>query len=410
MDTPTKEKEAPGSATNTPMTTSSRDVSRSNQKRKPLPGRLMVLALFIVIGLGLGIYFLAINPRLQNSQELAAIAAAAGQKTVNVVKATQNDATAPLILPGNIQANRTASIYARVDGYLKQWYVDIGDHVHEGQVLADIEAPQIDASLREAQAQLELAQANLKLAQTNTARSQQLYANKVNSQQELDTVLATGSVQQANRDNATAMLENAQQMQSYEQVKAPFDGVITARYVDVGSLVTSGSVKTVQKLFDLAQSDLVRVFVNVPQSDVSRVQPGTSATVKVDEYPNETFTGKVTRDAGAFDQSSRTILLEVDVPNPNGRLYAGMYAHVTLAAPSKNPLLYLPDNTILIDSKGTRVATVDASHKIQFKDVTLGRDFGTKCEILGGLNPADQVVQNPTDDLQEGMTVSVQSS
>ena len=408
MNTSTKEKEVPEGTTNTPVTANPPDKSTRSHANRARLRRQIAVTLIVMIGLGLGVYFLAINPRLQNSKELAAIAAAAGQKTVNVVKPTQNDATAPLILPGNIQANRTASIYARVDGYLKQWYVDIGDHVHEGQVLADIEAPQIDASLREAQAQLELAQANLKLAQTNSARSQQLYTNKVNSQQELDTVLATGSVQQANRDNATAMLENAQQMQSYEQVKAPFDGVITARYVDVGSLVTSGSVKTVQKLFDLAQSDPVRVFVNVPQSDVSRVQPGTSATVKVDEYPNETFTGKVTRDAGAFDQSSRTILLEVDVPNPNGRLYAGMYAHVTLAAPSKNPLLYLPDNTILIDSKGTRVATVDASHKIQFKDVTLGRDFGTKCEILGGVNPGDQVVQNPTDDLQEGMTVSVQ--
>ena len=407
MDIPIKEKEAPEGTTSTPVTVTSPQALAPGHHGSARLRHRIGLGLIIVIGLGLVVYFLAINPRLQNSHELAAIAAAAGQKTVIVVKPTQTDATAPLILPGNIQANRSAPIYARVDGYLKKWYVDIGDHVHEGQVLADIEAPQIDANLREAQAQLELAQANLKLAQANSARSQQLFANNVNSQQELDTVLATGSVQQANQDNATAMLENAQQMQSYEQVKAPFDGVITARYVDVGSLVTSGSVKTVQKLFDLAQSDPVRVFVNVPQSDVTRVQPGTSATVKVDEYPNETFTGKVTRDAGAFDQSSRTILLQVDVPNPDHLLYAGMYAHVTLAAPSRSPLLYLPDNTILIDSKGTRVATVDASHKIHFKEVMLGRDFGTKSEITSGLNPGDVVVQNPTDDLQEGMTVSV---
>ena len=408
MDIRTKEEETPEGTGDTPAMASPREESTSNHMSRDRFRRRILPASVIVIGLGVGIYFLAINPRLQNSHELAAIAATAGQKTVVVVKPTQTDATAPLILPGNIKANRASSIYARVDGYLKNWYVDIGDHVHQGQVLADIEAPQIDANVREAQAQLELADANLKLAQTNTARSQQLYANKVNSQQELDTVLATGSVQQASRDNAAAMLENAQQMQAYEQVRAPFDGVITARYVDVGSLVTSGSVKTVQKLFDLAQSDPVRVFVNVPQSDVSRVQAGTSATVKVDEYPNDTFSGKVTRDAGAFDQSSRTILLEVDVPNPDGRLYAGMYAHVTLAAPSTNPLLYLPDNTILIDSKGTRVATVDASHKIHFKEVVLGRDFGTKTEIVSGLSPTDAVVQNPTDDLQEGMTVSVE--
>jgi membrane fusion protein, multidrug efflux system len=404
MDTSTKEKEAPDNAASTSAKASSS--SRTSQLQRPR--RPLLTALITIAGLGLGIYFLAIYPRLQNGRELATLAAAAQEKSVMVVKPTQTDATAPLILPGNIEANRSASIYARVDGYLKQWYVDIGDHVHQGQVLADIEAPQIDASLREAQAQLELAQANLKLAQTNSARSQQLFTNKVNSQQELDTVLATGQVEQANRDHAAASLENEKQMKAYEQVRAPFDGVITARYIDVGSLVTSGSVKTVQKLFDLAQSDPLRVFVNVPQSDVSRVQAGSSATVKVDEYPNETFNGKVARDAGAFDQASRTILLEVDVPNPNGRLYPGMYAHVTLSTPDPHPLLYVPDNTILIDSKGTRVATVDADHKIHFKLVMLGRDFGTKSEIVSGLSPNDLIIQNPTDDLQEGMVVSVQ--
>jgi membrane fusion protein, multidrug efflux system len=406
MNNSTKENESLESAGDIPLTGSRH--STAMRSKGAQPGRQLLVSLSIFIGLGVGIYFLAVYPRVQNSRELAALAVAAGQKTVTVVKPTQSDATAPLILPGNIEANRSTSIYARVDGYLKKWYVDIGDKVKEGQVLADIEAPQIDADLREAQAQLEQAQANLKLAQTNSARSQQLFANKVNSQQELDTVLATGQVQQANRDQAAASLENAEQMKAYEQVRAPFDGVITARYIDLGSLVTSGSVKTVQKLFDLAQSDPVRVFVNVPQSDVSRVQAGSSATVKVDEYPNETFSGKVARDAGAFDQASRTILLEVDVPNSNGRLYAGMYAHVTLSTPDPHPLLYVPDNTLLIDSKGTRVATVDADHKIHFKLVTLGRDFGTKSEIVNGLSPDELIVQNPTDDLQEGMAVSVQ--
>jgi membrane fusion protein, multidrug efflux system len=406
MDTPTKEKESPEGTLNTAVAVS--PPSTAGHPNRTQSWRQLLVGLIVILGLGVAIYFLAIYPRLRNSRELDVLAAAAGKKTVIVVKPTETDATAPLILPGNIQANRSASIYARVDGYLKQWDVDIGDHVHQGQVLADIEAPQIDANLREAQAQLELAQANLKLAQTNSARSQQLFNNKVNSQKELDTVLATEQVQQASQDNAAASLENAKQMKAYEQVRAPFDGVITARYVDVGSLVTSGSVKTVQKLFDLAQSNPVRVFVNVPQSDVSRIQPGASATVKVDEYPNETFAGKVARDAGAFDEASRTILLEVDVPNPDGRLYAGMYAHVTLSTPDPHPLLYVPDNTILIDSKGTRVATVDAAHKIRFRPVTLGRDFGTKSEIVSGLNPDDVVVQNPTDDLQEGMTVTMQ--
>jgi membrane fusion protein, multidrug efflux system len=192
MDIPTKEKQAPEGAVNNPVTAS--PPAKAGHPKGVPPTRRLLVGLIVILGLGLGIYFLAIYPRLQNSRELAALAAAAQRKTVIVVKPTQTDATAPLILPGNIQANRSASIYARVDGYLKQWYVDIGDHVHEGQVLADIEAPQIDASLREAQAQLELAQANLKLAQTNSARSQQLFSNKVNSQQELDTVLATEQV------------------------------------------------------------------------------------------------------------------------------------------------------------------------------------------------------------------------
>ena len=221
-------------------------------------------------------------------------------------------------------------------------------------------------------------------------------------------MLATEQVQQANVNNAVAQLKDAQEMKAYEQVRAPFSGIISARYVEVGSLVTSGSASTVQKLFDISQSDPVRVFVNAPQADISRIQSGASATVTVDEYPGETFSGNVTRDAGAFDQSSRTILLEIDVPNPTGRLYAGMYAHVSLSLPNPNPTLYLPDNTLLIDSKGTRVATVDALNKIHFKDVKLGRDYGAEAEILSGITSGEQVIQNPTDDLREGTTVSVQ--
>ena len=364
----------------------------------------------LVIAVGVAIYFLAVFPRVQNSKDLAAAAAAAGKTAVTVVDPTQTSSAPELILPGNVTANQMTSIYSRVDGYLKKWYVDIGDHVQPGQVLADVEAPQVDAELRMAQAQLELAEANLTLAQTNSVRSQQLFQNHVNSQQELDTVLATEQVQKATRDNAAAALTSAQDMKGFEQIRAPFAGAITARYIDVGSLVTSGSTRTVQKLFDLAQSDPVRVFVNVPQANVSGVQTGTPATVTVDELPGRTFAGKVARDAGAFDLSSRTLLLEIDVPNPDGRLYAGMYAHARLALKNPTPALLVPDNSILIDSKGTRVLVVDSSNKIRIKPVTLGRDFGTKSEILGGLEAIDRVVQNPTEALQEGMPVSAESA
>ena len=368
------------------------------------------VAALVIIAVGVAIYFLAINPRVQNSKELAAAAVAAGKTTVTVVEPTQTSSAPELVLPGNVTANQGTSIYSRVDGYVKKWYVDIGDHVQQGQVLADVEAPQIDAELRMAQAQLELAQANLTLAQTNSVRSQQLFQNHVNSQQELDTVLATEQVQKATRDNAAAALTSAQDMEGFEQIRAPFAGTITARYIDVGSLVASGSARTVQKLFDLAQSDPVRVFVNVPQADVSSVKPGTPAAITVDEFPGQTFAGQVARDAGAFDQSSRTLLLEIDVPNPDGRLYAGMYAHAKFALKNPTLALLVPDNSILIDSKGARVLVVDSSNKIRVKPVILGRDFGAKSEILAGLDPADRVVQNPTEALSDGTPVSVESA
>jgi RND family efflux transporter MFP subunit len=380
--------------------------------RERRPGTILkvLITAVLIMAVAVAIYFLAIYPRAQTAKELAATAAMAGKTTVTVVEPTQTSSAPELILPGDIEANQMASIYSRVDGYIKKWYVDIGDHVQQGQVLADIDAPQIDADLREAQAQLELAQANLALAQTNSARSQELFQNHVNSQKELDTVLATEQVQKATRDNAAAALTSAKEMKAFEQVRAPFGGTITARYIDVGSLVTSGSTRTVQKLFDLAQSDPVRVFVNVPQADVSSVKSGISAAIMVDEFPGQTFAGKVARDAGAFDQASRTLLLEIEVPNPDGRLYAGMYAHAKFALKNPTPALLVPDNAILIDSKGSRVLVVDSSDKIHVKPVTLGRDFGTKSEILAGLDPADRVVQNPTEALHEGTIVSVQTS
>ena len=382
----------------------------SGRTRHPGAMRKTLIAIAALIAIGFGVYFLAIYPRIQNNQELNAAAAAAAKRVVTVVEPTKTSSAPDLVLPGNIQANQQTSIYARVDGYIARWNTDIGAHVTAGQVLADIDAPQIDANLRMAQAQLELAEANLKLAQTNSVRSQQLSQNRVIAQQELDTVVATEQVQKATRDNAAAALKSAQDMKGFEQIRAPFAGTITARFIDVGSLVTSGSVTTVRTLFDLVQSDPVRVLVHVPQADISSVKPGTPATITVDEYPNETFAGKIARDAGAFDPTSRTLLLEIDVPNPDGRLFAGMYAHARFSLPSPTAALLIPDNAILIDAKGQRIVVVDSSNKIQIKPVQLGRDFGTKTEILSGLNAQDRVVQNPADDLSEGMPVSIQSA
>jgi membrane fusion protein (multidrug efflux system) len=387
-----------------------REAQSSGRTRRPRPRLKLLMVGIALLVAGVAVYFLAIAPRMQNDQQLQAAAAAAGKRAVTVVEPTQTSSAPELNLPGNVHANQQTSVYARIDGYIQRWYADIGAHVQQGQVLAEIEAPQIDANLRMAQAQLELAEANLKLAQANAARSQQLFQNHVNSQQELDTVLATEQVQMANRDNAAASLKSAEAMKAYEQIRAPFGGTISARFIDVGSLVTSGSNANIPKLFDLVQSDPVRVYVDVPQADVSSVKPGTPATISVDEYPGQAFAGTVARDAGAFDPRSRTLLLEIDVPNPDGHLYAGMYAHAKFVLPKPAPALLVPDNAILIDAKGPRVVTVDRSDRIQIKPVTLGRDYGTKTEILGGLDAQDRVVQNPADDLHEGMPVSIQST
>jgi RND family efflux transporter MFP subunit len=219
---------------------------------------------------------------------------------------------------------------------------------------------------------------------------------------------AAEQVQQATRDKAAAELTSAQALKDFESVRAPFAGTITARYIDVGSLVAAGSGRTVQKLFDLNQPDPLRVFVNVPQADVSSVTPGTPATITVDELSGQTFHGNITRDAGAFDQTSRTLLLQIDVPNPEGRLRPGMYAQAKFALQKPAATLLIPDNTIQIDAKGIRVFVVDAAGKIEIKPVKLGRDLGAKSEILTGINTADRVIQNPTPDLRQGMAVSVQ--
>ena len=405
MNLKQKKDPATGSAVTKPEGASEHDLDRATHHGKR---RKAFLIIGIVLLAGLTVFWVAVLPRVQNSRELAEVAAGAGRKTVVVVAPTESTGAPQTTLPGNIEANQMASIYSRVDGYVKRWYVDIGDHVQAGQILAEVEAPQIDASLRMAQAQLELADANLKLAQTNSARSQQLFQNHVNSQQELDTVLANEQVQQATRDNAAASLTSAQDLKNFEQIRAPFAGTITARYVDVGSLITSGSGRTVQKLFDLAQSDPVRVFVNVPQTDVSYIKPGTPATITVAQFPGQSFTGKITRDAGALDLASRTLLVQIEAPNPDGRLHAGMYAHVQFTLQNPKPALLLPDTAIQIDAKGIRVYLVDSTGKIQVRPITLGRDFGTKSEVLTGVTTTDRVVQNPTESLQEGMVVNVQ--
>ena len=369
-------------------------------------GTRWVLPLLLALGLGAAVYFLGIRPRVNKNRELAAAAQQAGQASVLVVKPTTATMAPDLNLPGSIQAKQQTSIYSRVNGYLGSWKADIGTQVKAGQLLAQVDAPDTDANVQGARAQLELSEANLGLAKANSARAGALLSQKVISQQEFDTTKATERVSQATRDRDAALLQLQLSYQTYEQITAPFDGTVTARYVDVGALVAVGSATNVQKLFDLAQADPVRVFVNVPQANVSSLVPDAAAVVTVDEYPGKTFPGKVARNAGAFDPASRAMTVEIDLPNPDGQLYPGMYAHAKISVPNPKPALVVANNAILNDAKGARVVSVDGARKIRVKPVQLGRDYGTKTEVLSGLGPDDQIVQNPTDDLTEGLTVA----
>lgn len=360
----------------------------------------------LALGLGAAVYFLGVRPRLANHRELATAAQQAGQTSVLVVQPTVATMAPDLNLPGSIQAKQQTSIYSRVNGYLASWKVDLGDKVEADRLLAVVEAPDVDANVRSAQAQLTLSEANLALAKANTARAQTLFNQKVTSPQEFDTAKATEQVSQATRDRDAALLQVQQSTQAYEQIHAPFRGTITARYVDVGALIAGGSGTNVQKLFDLAQTDPVRVFVNVPQASVKSLTPDAAAVVTVDQYPGQTFGGKISRNAGAFDPASGAMTVEIDLPNPDGQLYPGMYAHVKFVVPNPAPTLVVANNAILNDARGARVLGVDDAHKVRVKAVKLGRDYGTKTEILSGLNPSDWLVQNPTDDLTDGLAVS----
>jgi membrane fusion protein (multidrug efflux system) len=372
--------------------------------------RQVIVAILVALVLGSAVYFLGIRPRVVNNRELATLAQQASNVSVVVVQPVAGAFAPNLNLPASIESNRKASIYARVNGYLGSWKVDIGDKVKTGQFLAEITAPDVDASVRSAEAQLVLSEANLTLAKLNTTRSQALFDKKVISQQEFDTIKATEQVNQATRDRDVSLLQFQRDMQGFEKIQAPFNGTITRRYVEVGTLIALGSATTVQKIFDMEQTDPVRVFVNVPQANVSTIGDKTTTIVTVDEYPGQTFPGKITRGAGAFDSASRSMTIEVDLPNPDGRLYPGMYAHVQFVVPNPTPAILVADNAILTDAKGMRVVTVDGAHKIRIKTVKLGRDYGTKTEILSGLDLHDWCVQNPTDDLTDGLTVSTQIS
>ncbi|KVX44966.1 RND transporter MFP subunit [Burkholderia territorii] len=319
-----------------------------------------------------------------------------------------------LTLPGSVAPYADASIYARTSGYIAHWNADLGTRVKAGQTLAQISAPDLDAQLRQARADEASAQANYDYAKSTAQRWQDMLKTQSVSQQDTDTKVADMNAKRAMLASAQANVAHLAELVSYESVTAPFDGVITARSVDVGTLVTAGgtpgSPGLSGELFHLEQTDTLRVFVDVPQDSAAGVSTGTPVYLTTPQYPGRRFVARVARSAGAIDPVTRTLRVEIDVDNRDGALMPGAYAQAHLVLPSAAPALDLPVSALLFRPNGVTVATVDANGRTALKTVQIGRDFGTRVEIVAGLSAADRVIDNPGDAITAGEAVKVVST
>ena len=380
-------------------------------------GRLAFVALAAaVIVLGVVIYA-GIRSRLTANATLIQATEQAAIPTVNVVYPKADASTAEIVLPGNTQAFTSAPIYARVSGYLKRWYFDIGARVKKGQLLAEIDAPEVDQQLQQARADLKTAQANLATAKITADRWQGLLKKNSVSQQETDQAVGNYHALQATVDAQTANVRRLEELQSFEKIYAPFDGVITARNTDVGalinagantqSLINAGASMPGPGLFTLAAIDKLRVYVAIPEAYASAARPGATASLLLDAFPGQVFHGTLVRQANAIDPTSRTLLVEVDVDNAKGQLMPGAYVSVHLTLPDSSVRsVTIPSNTLLFRKEGLRVGVVRQG-KTELAPITIGRDYGATVQVVQGLQPTDAVILNPSDSLISGTPVKV---
>ncbi len=368
------------------------------------------LLVFLVAAGALG-YFIykGIHARVEAATSLRQDTRQAAISTVLVVRPKPSGLTEEVVLPGNIQAFTDTPIYARTNGYLKSWKADIGAHVKAGQLLAEIETPEVDQQLAQARADLATAEANLALAQSTAARYEALLKSDSVSKQETDEKAGDLNAKKAIVDSARYNVKRLEETQGFQKVYAPFDGVITARNTDIGALINAGSSTTSangKELFHESATGTLRVYVNVPQLYAEAARVGSSADLTFNEFPGRHFRGTLVRTADAIDMASRTLLTEVDVDNSSGQLLAGAYVSVHIKLAQKTPALTIPVNTLIFRSEGLRVAVV-RDGKAEMTPFIMGRDFGSQVEVLGGLNKDDEVIVNPSDSLTSGTPVTV---
>jgi len=327
--------------------------------------------------------------------------------TVAVHTPITETAARSLTLPGDVEAYYQAPIYARVNGYVKMWYKDIGDRVHAGDVLATIDAPELDQQMRQMKADLLTAQTNQKLAETTARRWQALVASNSVSIQSTDEKVADAAARAALAKAAQANVDRIQAMLDFKQLVAPFDGVVTARRTDIGQLINAGSAASDRELFVVADLHRMRIYARVPQVDSALITHGMKASLKLPQYPDRTFSAEVVTTANAIDPQSRTVLVELQADNPKGELWPGTFAQVTFQLPGNPDVLLVPAGALIFQEHGAQVATVDADDHVHLRAVMIGQDEGTNLEVLGGLTPEDRVIDSPPDTLSEGETVHV---
>jgi RND family efflux transporter MFP subunit len=352
-----------------------------------------------------------ILPRIQARNALAVETKEMAIPTVTVVHPKPSAPSKEIVLPANVQAYIDAPIYARTNGYLKKWYVDIGARVTAGQLLADIETPEVDQQLRQTRADLATAEANLSLAQITADRYVGLLKTDSVSKQDTDNAQANFAAQKATVQSGEANVKRLEQLQSFEKIYAPFSGVITARNTDIGALIDSGSSGGARtELFHIAQPDRLRVYVNVPQVYSQAAKPGLTADLVLSEFPGRRFSGTLVRTANAIDQNTRTLLVEIAVNNPTGTLLSGAYAEVHLKLPGAASSFTLPVTTLLFRSEGLRVVTLKDGQHAELTPITLGRDYGSEVEVVAGLTGNESVITNPPDFIVSGQEVRVAPS
>lgn len=349
-----------------------------------------------------------ISSRAEEEARLKSKTEASSTPTVAVITAQPGAPVEEIVLPGTVQAWHEATIYARTSGYMKSWTADIGAHVKEGDVLAEIDAPDLDAQFHQAQSDLATAEANNQLAQVSAKRWLELLKTKSVSKQDADTKAATAAADLASVNSAKANLDHLQQQENFKKVVAPFDGTITKRNADVGAMINggnNGTATTGQDLFHIAQTDKLRVYVQVPENNAASIKPELTAELHFPQVPQKTFTATLARTADALDPTTRSLMIELEVDNADSSLLSGGYADAHIKIPAAKDMIVLPINALQFRD-GMHAAVVKNNH-IALTPVTLGRDYGKTVEVVSGLSAGDSIVINPPDSLEDGQEVRV---